>query len=188
MQSAASRCQRLLGIHLSQQAASYALAAGHNFVQASRLAAAFEALTPLRASAFWSLSPSSTTSKAVPDLQPSSIPDSSQFALGNPNSPSTARIQLSPASIHTSTSAAQAAQPQLALVDDEIIFPVEQPVRFPFHARAFFVGARCPCCGLCLPSYQPAISHAMPFGSIVASSLSCCVLSALEAKAGWHCF
>ncbi|KAK9821170.1 hypothetical protein WJX74_003961 [Apatococcus lobatus] len=136
MHSAASRCQRLLGEHLSRQAISYASAVGQDFVQASRLAASFEALTPLRASAFWSLSSSNPIATPAPDLDPGRLPDDSRPTLRCQRIGSSAR---SAANIHSSISTAQVAQPQLAHVDDEDVFPAEQPVRFSFHARAFFV-------------------------------------------------
>ena len=155
MHSAVSRCQRLLAEHLCRQAASHAVAAGQDFVQASRLAASFEALKPLRASAFWSLAPSSTPVQAVPDLQPSGVSEGSHSSLAHSYSQPSAisRSLPSAACIHTSSAAAQAAQPQLAHLDEEVVYPHEQPIRFPFHARAFFIGVHCfePCMYWVLP-------------------------------------
>ena len=147
MHSAVSRCQRSLIEHLSRQAVSHAFAAGQDFVQASKLAASFEALKPLRASPFWSLTPSIAPVQAVPDLQLSGVSKCSHSSLAQSQPSATSRSLPSAASIHNSTSAAQAAQPQLAHLDDDVIYPHEQPVRFPFHARAFFIGVHCsqPC-------------------------------------------
>lgn len=168
MQSAVSRGQCLLVAHLSRQVASPALAAGQDFAQASRLAASFEALKPLRASAFWSLAPSSAPVQAVPDLQPSGVSEGSHFSLAQTQPVGKFRSLPSAASIHTSSAAAQAAQPQLAHLDDEVLYPHEQPIRFPFHARAFFIGVLRS--EPCMYYFLPLQHHACTNGHVTASS------------------
>ena len=141
MQQAAKRCQRLLGDSVSQQTLSYALAAGHDILQASRLAAALEALTPLRSSAFWSMAPSApclSTSQVLAG-PPASVQDNNKWMT----EPILSRTEphWQHAAFHRSSNVLQSPQAQLAHGDEETLYPVDQPVRFPFHARAFFVGA-----------------------------------------------
>ncbi len=137
MQQAASRCSRLLGSQISRLGVVNAFAAGHDIVEASRLAAALHSLTPLKASSFWSTASPSPSARTASTSEPGLHGCCSYSTTQGPRQEAQAPTA---ASLHSSVSSLQSAYPQPAHVDEEIIYPHEHPIRFPFHARAFFVG------------------------------------------------